>query len=93
MIDHVVRDPTAESAPVARARRTPTVPLERARIGLYSIAKERSDEFIGYLQTHIEAHGYEVRRFAKATHTKTAAPAVLGEIVSECDVVVGALAD
>ena len=93
MSDHELRDPTAESTPNTRSRRLPSRALQDATIGLFSIAKERSDEFIDYLEARLVARGLRVRRFAKATHTKVAAEPVLAEMLQHCDVVVGGLAD
>ena len=55
MSDHLLRDPTAESSPVSRVRLTPGVPLASARVGLFSINKERSGEFMDYLQARLDA--------------------------------------
>jgi hypothetical protein len=93
MNDHVVRDPSAEEAPVRRERRLPEKPLAQARVGLFSITKERSHEFIDYLEPMLAARGVQTQRFAKATHTKPAAEAVIADVVEHCDVVVLALAD
>jgi hypothetical protein len=93
MSDQVVLDPTAEAAPVTRKRRPPSVPIASATVGLFSIAKERSNEFMDYMEALLVGRGYVVKRFAKATHTKTAAPAVLADMVAGCDVVIGGLAD
>ena len=93
MSDHLVRDPTAETRAVARERLKPKLPPRTARVGLYSIAKERSEEFIDALQSELAERGIKAQRFAKATHTKIATEAVLADIVEQCDVVIGALAD
>lgn len=91
--DWTVLDPTAESAPVMRQRLAPGVPLASATVGLFSIAKERSNEFMDYLQALFDARGITTMRFAKATHTKIAAEPVLAAMVESCDIVVGGLAD
>ena len=67
--------------------------LAGATIGLLSISKERSAEFLDTLEARLAARGLEVLRFAKPTHTKPAPESVLADIVERCDVVVEALAD
>jgi hypothetical protein len=88
-----MRDPTAETAAAMRERVAPPADLAGATIGLLSIAKERSSEFLDTLEARLAARGLEVLRFAKATHTKPAPESVLADIVERCDVVVEALAD
>ena len=86
-------DPTAELSPERRTRRTPPARLADATIGLLSISKERSNEFLDTVEHLLKARGLEVERFAKATHTKPAPEPVLQAIVERCDVVVIGLAD
>lgn len=88
-----MRDPTAETAAAMRERRAPPEDLSRATIGLLSISKERSAEFLDAVDRRLSARGLEVLRFSKATHTKPAPEALLQDIVERCDVVVEALAD
>jgi hypothetical protein len=90
---YVMRDPTAETAAVQRARLLPPADLSRATIGLLSISKERSEEFLDSVEKRLAARGLKILRFAKATHTKPAAESVVQDIVERCDVVVEALAD
>lgn len=86
-------DPTAETAPQRRVRRAPTVRLEDAVIGLLSISKERSNEFLDSVERLLVARGLKVARFMKPTHTKPAPEAIVQEIVERCDVFVVGLAD
>ncbi|MGK0173222.1 MAG: hypothetical protein ACI9W2_004969 [Gammaproteobacteria bacterium] len=86
-------DPTAELSPVMRERCTPKVELSRATVGLLSISKERSEEFLDTLEHRLSERGITVRRYAKPTHTKPAPRSVIDAIVAECDVVVEGLAD
>ena len=81
------------SSPERRARRAPPATLEGATIGLLSISKERSHEFLDTVERRLVARGLEVARFAKPTHTKPAPEAVVQEIVERCGVVVVGLAD
>lgn len=86
-------DPTAELGATQRARRAPPTSLADQTIGLLSIAKERSDEFLDTVERRLLARGLRVARFAKPTHTKPAPEAVLQAIIERCSVVVVALAD
>ena len=90
---YVMRDPTAETAAAMRERRAPPEDLSGATIGLLSISKERSAEFLDAVEKRFSARGLQVLRFSKATHTKPAPESVLQDIVERCDVVVEALAD
>ena len=86
-------DPTAELSPERRARRAPPARLEDATIGLLSISKERSNEFLDTVERLLAARGLGVARFAKPTHTKPAPEPIVQAIVERCDVVVVGLAD
>ena len=86
-------DPTAELSPERRARRQPPASLEGATIGLLSISKERSNEFLDSIERLLVARGLKVERFMKPTHTKPAPEAIYQAIVERCDVAVVGLAD
>ena len=90
-----MRDPTAELSPVIRERVMPPGDLQDCTIGLMSIAKERSAEYLDSVEDHLtnQLSGVTVRRFEKPTHTKPAPEQVLQQIVESCDVVVVGLAD
>ena len=90
---YLMRDPTAETAAVQRERLTPPEDLSAATIGLLSISKERSAEFLNYVEQRLTAQGLNVLRFEKPTHTKPAPESVIQEIVERCDVIVEGLAD
>ena len=92
-VPYELLDPTAERSGEARARRAPPASLDGAVIGLLSIAKERSSEFLDHLEVLLTARGLQVLRFEKPTHTKPAPEAVLAAIVERCDVVIEGLAD
>lgn len=76
-----------------RRRFDPPPDLGRARIGLLSIAKERSDEFLDRVDQRLRGRGLDVARYRKPTHTKPAPETVLQDLVEHCDVVIEALAD
>jgi hypothetical protein len=86
-------DPTAELSPERRARRAPPARLEDVTIGLLSISKERSNEFLDTIERLLTQREFSVARFAKATHTKPAPESVVQAIVERCGVVVVGLAD
>lgn len=86
-------DPTAELTSEQRARRAPPAQLEGATIGLMSISKERSREFLDTVERRLAGRGLKIARFEKPTHTKPAPEALVQAIVERCDVVVVGLAD
>jgi hypothetical protein len=86
-------DPTAELSTERRARRAPPANLDGATIGLMSISKERSREFLDTMERLLARRGLKVERFEKPTHTKPAPEPVVQAIVERCDVVVIGLAD
>jgi len=90
---YVMRDPTAELSSLMRERVAPPADLSHATIGLLSISKERSSEFLDTVAARLEARGLAVRRFEKPTYTKPAPEALVQDLVQSCDVVVVGLAD
>jgi len=86
-------DPTAELAAERRARRAPPVTLDGVTVGLMSISKERSREFLDTMENRLAARGLQIARFEKPTHTKPAPEALVQEMVERCGVVVIGLAD
>jgi hypothetical protein len=86
-------DPTAELSSERRTRRAPPKSLDGATIGLMSISKERSREFLDTMERLLTTRGLKVARFEKPTHTKPAPEPVVAAIVERCDVVVVGLAD
>ena len=90
---YTMLDPTAETAQVVRGRIPPPDDLSDATVGLLSISKERSDEFLDTVERRLVERGLAVRRFAKPTMSKPAPEAVLGDVLEHADVVVVGLAD
>ena len=90
-----MRDPTAELSPVMRERILPPDSLQGCTVGLLSIAKERSAEYLDSVADQLAGRLSKVtiRRFEKPTHTKPAPEPVLQQIIESCDVVVIGLAD
>jgi len=90
-----MRDPTAELSPLMRERLSPPATLNGCTIGLLSISKERSAEYLDTVEARLAAQFSDatLRRFEKPTHTKPAPENVLQQIIESCDVVVVGLAD
>ena len=76
-----------------RERLAPGKDLSEAVIGLLSISKERSDEFLDSIEKNLTDQGLNVLRFRKPTYTRPAPEAVLQEMIERCDVAVVGLAD
>jgi len=88
-----MRDPTAESSPVKRARRTPPPSLEGLTIGLFDIGKTRTPEFLNRVEKRLNERGLKTKRVGKPTNAKVATPENLQKISSEVDVVLIGLSD
>ena len=90
---YIMRDPTAEISPAMRQRVSPPASLDGATIGLLSISKERSDEFLDTIEKRLAARGHKVLRFRKPTYTRPAPLPIIQDIVERCSVAVVGLAD
>jgi hypothetical protein len=86
-------DPTAELSPGRRTRRAPPARLEDATIGLLSISKERSNEFLDQVEKRLAERGLKTRRYAKPTNAKVAPTEVIQAVVTEADAVLIGLSD
>jgi hypothetical protein len=91
--NYAMLDPTAELSPERRTRRTPPARLEDITIGLLSISKERSNEFLDSIERLLIGREFKVERFMKPTHTKPAPESIVQQIVERCGVVIVGLAD
>ena len=89
----ILRDPTAETARVSRARKAPLANLTGKTVALMDIGKMRGDEFIERLESLFAERGIATRRYKKPTNTRTAPVELIQQIVQEVDVVVIALSD
>ena len=92
-MSRIVLDPTSERSPAQRARLPRLDALDGRTIGLLDISKPRGDLFLDRLEQRLRERGADVRRFRKPTFTKPAPPDLRGEIATQCDAVVEALAD
>ncbi len=92
-MNEALRDPTAETSSVKRARKTPPKSLEGLSVGLFSIGKTRSPEFLDQVEKRLAERGLKTKRFAKPTNAKTCPPEIMEQVVRECDVVLVGLSD
>jgi len=92
-VTYTMRDPTAEASPLMRQRLPPPATLANRTIGLFSVSKERSSEFLDEIERQFANIGATLLRFEKPTHTKPAPESLIAEIIDQCDVVVEGLAD
>lgn len=90
---YIMRDPTAERSEITRERQRPLDSLAGCTVGLLSISKERSDEFLDTVEAELTGRGLKVLRYKKPTHTKPAPESIIQDIVEHCDVVIEGLAD
>jgi hypothetical protein len=86
-------DPTSERSLPIRERVARLDSLEGKTVGLLDISKARGDLFLDRIQEKLEAHGAQTLRYKKPTFTKPAPANLRGEIASQCDAVIEALAD
>jgi hypothetical protein len=88
-----MRDPTAETAAVMRARVAPPASLDGKTVGLFDIGKTRTDEFFNQVELRLNARGIKTRRVGKPTNAKVATAENLAKISAEVDVVIIGLSD
>lgn len=88
-----MRDPTAETEAVMRARRAPPPSLAGLTVGLFDIGKTRSDEFLNQVEKRLTERGIQSKRFGKPTNAKVATPEIVDRVVAEADVVLIGLSD
>ena len=88
-----LRDPTAESSPVRRARLAPPPSLDGKTVALMDIGKSRGAEFLDRLEGHFRSAGVTTKRYRKPTNTKVAPASVMQTIAAEAQLAVIALSD
>ena len=88
-----MRDPTAETSAVKRARLAPPPSLAGKTVGLFDIGKTRTDEFFNQVELRLHERGIKTRRVGKPTNAKVATAENLAKISSEVDVVIIGLSD
>lgn len=89
----VLLDPTAERAPMARARQPRPASFEGLTVGILDISKPRGDVFLDRIAAELGERGIGVRRYRKPTFTRPAPTALKQQIAAECDLVIEGLAD
>jgi hypothetical protein len=88
-----MRDPTAETAAIKRARLAPPTSLTGKTVGLFDIGKTRTDEFFNQVELRLHERSIKTKRVGKPTNAKVATAENLAKIASEVDVVVIGLSD
>ena len=88
-----MRDPTAETSPVKRARRAPPASLDGLTVALFDIGKTRTSEFLDQVELRLNERKVKTKRFGKPTNAKVATPEILQKVQDEADVVLIALSD
>ena len=88
-----LRDPTAETEAVMRARRAPPASLDGLTLALFEIGKTRSDEFFDSVEKRMAERGIKTKRYAKPTNAKVAPKEVVDRVVAEADLVLIGLSD
>lgn len=86
-------DPTNELQPAQREALPRPRSLSDKRVALLDISKPRGDVFLDHLEARLGELGVDARRYIKPTFTRVAPVDLKQRIVSECDVVIEALAD
>ena len=89
----VLLDPTSERSLAIRERAARLDTLEGKTVGLLDISKPRGDLFLDRVQARLEERGATAIRYKKPTFTKPAPANLRGEIATQCDAVIEALAD
>ena len=90
---HWMRDPTAETTSVMRARLQPPLSLTGKTVGLFDIGKTRTDEFFNQVELRLHERGIKTQRVGKPTNAKVATAENLAKISAEVDVVIIGLSD
>lgn len=86
-------DPTSEREPANRERLPRPQSLSDKRIALLDISKPKGDVFLDRLADQLDSMGIETRRYQKPTFARVAPVDLKQQIVTECDLVIEALAD
>lgn len=89
----VLLDPTAERAPIARARQSRPTSFEGLTVGILDISKARGDVLLDRIATRLAERGIGVKRYRKPTFARPAPTALKQLIAAECQLVIEGLAD
>ena len=88
-----ILDPTTERQQAQRQALPRPPALAGKRIALLDISKPRGDVFLDRLAERLRTADVETSRYQKPTFARVAPAALKQDIVSECDLVIEALAD
>ena len=88
-----VLDPTSERQAITRSVLPRPKSLADKRVALLDISKPRGDIFLDRVEQHLQSLGIESQRYQKPTFARVAPIDLKHQIVSECDLVIEALAD
>ena len=88
-----MRDPTAETSAVMRARLKPPPTLAGKTVGLFDVGKTRTDEFFNQVEMRLRERGIKTMRVGKPTNAKVATAENLAQISAAVDVVIIGLSD
>ncbi len=86
-------DPTSERQPARRETLPRPKSLADKRVALLDISKPRGDIFLSRVEQHLRSLGIDTQRYQKPTFARVAPVDLKHQIVSECDLVIEALAD
>ena len=86
-------DPTSENQAAARTALPRPRSLAGKRVAMLDISKPRGDVFLDRVEQRLQRLDIETRRYQKPTFARVAPVELVQQIVSECDVVIEALAD
>ncbi len=86
-------DPTNERQAASRVALPRPESLADKRVALLDISKPRGDVFLDRVERHLQNLGVETQRYQKPTFARVAPVDLAHRIVSECDLVIEALAD
>lgn len=90
---HILLDPTGELQPANRERLPRPDSLQDKVVGLLDISKSRGNILLDYLDERLTGMSITVKRYRKPTFARVAPVDLKHQIVTECDVVIEALAD
>lgn len=86
-------DPTNEALPAQRQMLPRPQSLAGKQVGLLDISKPRGDVFLDQLEVKLGSLGVTALRYRKPTFARVAPADLRQRIISECDLVIEALAD
>jgi len=89
----IMLDPTGEHTAAARKQAARPKSIEGITIGMLDIGKARGDVFLNRLAEKLGERGVTVKRYAKPTPSRLAAPETRQKMLSEVQAAIIGLAD